>query len=79
MFRSLPARTRESRATSAGVRGLWVPAFAGMSGDEERFNLVGACSSDNWRSQQLLSSGAGLATELVLRRQSNRKSLSSVR
>jgi hypothetical protein len=40
MFRSFP-RTRESRATSAGVRGPWVPAFAGTSGDEQRFNLVG--------------------------------------
>ncbi len=28
---------------SAGVRGPWVPAFAGTSGDEERFNLVGTC------------------------------------
>src|SRR6266702_3397415 len=44
MFRSFP-RTRESRATSAGVRGPWVPAFAGTSGDEERFNLVGTCFS----------------------------------
>src|SRR5438270_5443479 len=42
MFRSFP-RTRESRATTAGVRGPWVPAFAGTSGDEERFNLVGTC------------------------------------
>src|SRR6266567_1487930 len=31
MFRSFP-RTRESRATSAGVRDPWIPAFAGMSG-----------------------------------------------
>src|SRR5947199_1710819 len=44
MFRSFP-RTREPRATSAGVRGPWVPAFAGTSGDEHRFNLVRACSS----------------------------------
>src|SRR5437667_12119984 len=44
MFRSFP-RTRESRATRAGVRGPWVPAFAGTSGDEERFNLVGTCFS----------------------------------
>src|SRR5437870_7943038 len=34
MFRSFP-RTQESRATSAGVRGPWVPAFAGTSGEGE--------------------------------------------
>jgi hypothetical protein len=43
MFRSFP-RTRESRATSGGVCGPWVPAFAGTSGDEERFDLIGTCS-----------------------------------
>jgi tripartite-type tricarboxylate transporter receptor subunit TctC len=44
MFHSFP-RTRESRATSAGVRSPWVPAFAGTSGDEQRFNLVRTCFS----------------------------------
>src|ERR1700736_1400270 len=27
-----------------GAVHIWVPAFAGTSGDEQRFNLVGACS-----------------------------------
>src|SRR5437764_15225162 len=34
MLRSFP-RKRESSATRAGVRGPWMPALAGMSGDEE--------------------------------------------